>query len=395
MTTPTFPKLILTLALALATVLGGNLFAQEDGDAKPAAPAAKEAPQENGRFTVPDGNAKELFAFIDKIKRERVRTVQELVEKINAAVAATKKIRAIEGVAVDDEIKAIREQLGALSAGMRYMPTAKQERDALLKELADDKRPVIARLVDGENLRTRVSSARTATKAQLETLRDDVLDFVKGGEIDGTSYQLAALTARAMNAHPEMAADFYETAAAIMKKSDNADIQKAADKMLGSARRLKLPGNFMELKGNTADGEAFDWAAYRGKVVLVDFWASWCGPCRAEIPNMKAALEKYGEKGFAIVGINLDNTKAAYDNYVKSGGISWVSLMSDKEEERGWNNPLAVYYGVNAIPTAILVDKEGKVVSMSARGPELERQLDELLGPAGDGDSEGNEGEDK
>ena len=154
-----------------------------------------------------------------------------------------------------------------------------------------------------------------------------------------------------------------------------------AERTRGAARRLKLPGNFMEITGKTAEGEELDWASYRGKVVLVDFWASWCGPCRAEIPNIKAQLEAYSSKGFAIVGVNLDTTKEAYQKYVDKEELSWTNLMSDKEEERGWNNPLANYYGVSGIPTAILVDKEGKVISMSARGTQLNKLLEEQLGP--------------
>jgi thiol-disulfide isomerase/thioredoxin len=144
----------------------------------------------------------------------------------------------------------------------------------------------------------------------------------------------------------------------------------------------------MELNGRTAEGEDFDWAAYRGKVVLVDFWASWCGPCRGEIPNMKANLEAYGEKGFAIVGINLDNSHDKYRQYVEQEGLTWTNLMSDKEEEMGWNNPIATHYGISGIPTAILVDQEGKVVSLAARGGELNRLLKEMLGePEADSDA--------
>ena len=115
---------------------------------------------------------------------------------------------------------------------------------------------------------------------------------------------------------------------------------------------------------------------------LLNLWASWCGPCRAEIPNMKAQLEAYGDRGFTIVGVNLDNSMQDYQRIVQQEELSWVNLMSLKEEERGWNHPLAVHYGISGIPTAILVDKEGKVVSMTARGGELNRLLALLLGEA-------------
>jgi thioredoxin-related protein len=103
---------------------------------------------------------------------------------------------------------------------------------------------------------------------------------------------------------------------------------------------------------------------------------------------MKAQLKKYGDRGFAIVGINLDRTINEYQNYVDREELTWVNLMSQKESERGWNSPLAVHYGISGIPTAILVDKEGKVVSMTARGGELNRLLAELLGDVETGDSE-------
>ncbi len=97
---------------------------------------------------------------------------------------------------------------------------------------------------------------------------------------------------------------------------------------------------------------------------------------------MKANLEKYADKGFAIVGINLDNTAEAREKYIDQEELTWTNLVAQNEAEAGWNHPLANYYGVTGIPTAILVDKEGKVISLGARGEELDRLLAEQLGPA-------------
>ncbi len=95
---------------------------------------------------------------------------------------------------------------------------------------------------------------------------------------------------------------------------------------------------------------------------------------------MKRNLERYGERGFDIVGVNLDKTPAACAKYVEDEELTWTNLMSEDSGKMGWENPLATYYGVNAIPTAILVDQEGKVVSLRARGKELDRLLVKLLG---------------
>jgi hypothetical protein len=95
---------------------------------------------------------------------------------------------------------------------------------------------------------------------------------------------------------------------------------------------------------------------------------------------MKRNLESYGERGFSIVGINLDKTREACDEYVEQEELTWENLFSEQEGESGWENPVATYYGISAIPTAILVDKAGKVVSLRARGRELDRLLKEMLG---------------
>ena len=144
--------------------------------------------------------------------------------------------------------------------------------------------------------------------------------------------------------------------------------------MLGSARRLGLVGHELTLDGTTAADQTFDWATYRGKIVLIDFWATWCGPCVAELPNVRELYDKYHERGFDVVGISLDRDRAALDKFLSEKDIPWTTL-----HQVGGQHPAAAFYGVSVIPTMFLVGRDGKVVSIRARGEELKRLMGELI----------------
>lgn len=133
-----------------------------------------------------------------------------------------------------------------------------------------------------------------------------------------------------------------------------------------------------EIALNTPEGNVLKLSDLKGKYVLVDFWASWCKPCRRENPNVVRAYNKYKDKGFEILGVSLDRNRDRWLQAIQADGLTWKHVSDLKY----FQCEAAVDYGVSAIPFTVLVDKEGKVVAQNLRGPSLERKLEELFGPA-------------
>lgn len=127
---------------------------------------------------------------------------------------------------------------------------------------------------------------------------------------------------------------------------------------------------------NNVDGKQMKLSELRGKVVLLDFWASWCAPCRAELPNVVANYKKYNEKGFEVFSVSLDRKKEDWVNAIAKDGLVWKYHVSDLME---WNTPLVQIYKIQGIPYTMLIDREGRLIRKDVRGEDLGLSLEEIF----------------
>lgn len=156
------------------------------------------------------------------------------------------------------------------------------------------------------------------------------------------------------------------------------DPQTAAKlkKELEDTRSLMVGGTAPDFSQETPEGEMLSLSELRGKVVLLDFWASWCGPCRRENPNVVRVYQKYKDQGFEILSVSLDNKKDRWLDAIEKDEMTWHHVSDLK----GWGNEVAQTYGVRSIPQTILLDPDGKVLARNLRGRSLEAKLAELFG---------------
>ena len=153
------------------------------------------------------------------------------------------------------------------------------------------------------------------------------------------------------------------------------ELIKGLEDKIAADARLAVGQPFPAFSEKDLDGKPLTTDAYKGKVVLVDFWATWCGPCVAELPNVLAAYQKYHDKGFEIIGISLDKDRDALTKFIAENKMTWAQYF----DGQGWENKLSQAYGITSIPATFLLDREGKIAAKDLRGPELEAKLAELL----------------
>ncbi len=149
----------------------------------------------------------------------------------------------------------------------------------------------------------------------------------------------------------------------------------ALKKKIEEMEQVNVGGMAPNFKLMTPEGKELSLYDLRGHIVLLDFWASWCGPCLAEVPNLKAIYEKYHGKGLEILGVSLDEKEAAWKGAIERKGLTWKHVSSLK----GWKCPIAQRFKVTGIPRMYIIDAQGKIIAQDLRGEKLAQKMDELF----------------
>ena len=165
-----------------------------------------------------------------------------------------------------------------------------------------------------------------------------------------------------------------EKAKALLKQIAENGPPREAAAAKGQLTKMEALGKPVDISFKSLDGRVVDINKLKGKVVLIDFWATWCGPCVAELPNVKKTYAKFHEKGFEIIGISLDQSRDKLSKFVEKEKMPWPQHF----DGQGWKNEYAVKYGIQGIPAMWLIDKKGNLVDMKARGG-LDGKVEKLL----------------
>jgi peroxiredoxin len=153
--------------------------------------------------------------------------------------------------------------------------------------------------------------------------------------------------------------------------------KQAIQKRVDVLRSVQIGQTAPDFTMNDSTGKAIALSSLKGKVLLVDFWASWCSPCRAENPNVVKAWQAYNKKGFDVLGVSFDTNREKWIKATKDDNLTWTHVSDLK----GWGNEAGKLYGVNSIPANVLLDADQKIIARNLRGEDLLKKLEELFGP--------------
>jgi len=325
----------------------------------------------------------EMMGYVSSVatvSTEAANRILKMVKPTDASYVAAAKLK-LESLMMLGRLgnETAADDMGAFAATLLDCPDKDLAKEARRLVIVADAQQLFSPPKGG----TAPAAAEVSQKAA--ALVKKITTTLEADPSDSLTAGLAMQVANALEHLPgaeNAARDAYSSFIPVFAQSENPQVKGMSENFAGILRRLKLPGQPMEINGTLLSGEKFDQKTLAGKVVLVDFWATWCGPCVQELPNVQEQYTKYHAKGFEVVGVSLDEDRGMLEKFVTDNKLPWPILF-EKSEGEGWKHPLATYYGISGIPTVILIGRDGKVVSLDARGEKLGEQLDKLIGEGG------------
>ena len=226
-----------------------------------------------------------------------------------------------------------------------------------------------------DSLSKAIEPAFNALSANYQKILNTTNSFIRKF-INENASSFAALGAVQMLS-PDKEISYYEKVAnALIEKYPNVKNLKNFKEYVDSKKKLALGSPAPEITMNDKNGKPLSLSSLKGKVVVVDFWASWCKPCRAENPFMVELYSKYKSKGLEIFSVSLDFNKDAWLKAIEHDKLSWKDHVTDLKQ---WQSPVVTLYGFDGIPFTCILDKNGNIVGKNFRGSELEEKIKELL----------------
>ncbi len=251
----------------------------------------------------------------------------------------------------------------------------------------DDKREKVAEEIGFLQLERRVLDTESVQADEIKSLLGEVEDFFSKTTTSDRHLRLASATVRTINRieDGDERESYFAKFGGLWARSESIELAGYGRRLAGkpATEETTLVGKPMQLAGVTADGTALDLSNYRGQVVLVDFWATWCAPCLQAMPEMKKLYEKHHWQGFEVVGVSLDRDLEALGKYLDDNDIPWTNLAGEG------NRDLAEKHNVRGIPSLILVDKQGVIVAVSHELADIAPKVAELVGDGNEDESDG------
>ncbi len=386
----------LSLIAAMAFAFSNVSFADDAKEEASDAPKVEKAEPVFNADVPEDGSVEDYFAFIKSVQSQknlmakpRPANQSELKDRVvivlKACNEATNKILAKDSLTKEQTTEAVKAKVEFVRQLARVDSSFKEEYAALPQLCKDKGLDALAEELEVYNFVDKFMMALQS--GNKDKAKKTLNEMIEKGETEGKKItsELAdglefILQYAEYALEKEDVAKVYEKVLALFKNADDEEVVRSGKALEGKLRRAQLPGNEMLVGGTFIDDTEYKAEDYAGKTVLIDFWATWCGPCRGEIPNVKKLYAFYHEKGFEIIGISSDRDVETLKKFIEKEEMPWKQMMRDKALVAD-GQTMGSYYGVTGIPTMILIGPDGKVITINARGKALEDALESIYGP--------------